>query len=538
MGGLLFAEPAKAVCTCYDTLGSAFAQASHKDDFVTEESACYATCQTELKDLLKDPKGSGGYSVDQSAYDAAIAEAEAYAKVAQALSESAAYESDGLCSCYCGTKGRGAVVQQGRYESSNICKSICDKGNEEFSVCVFEAAQSPFYNGLCWSSGDCAASNGGEWGSEQPAECASGDHYCYPPAEAVILSTSIGGTTQVFNIGSYINLIYTYGLGTASIIAVVMMMIGGAQYIIGSGTGGEAVAAAKTRITNAVTGLALLFCIYIILYAVNPDLTVFKTIQMPRIKPSLFVQGSCQTYIDKGYKVKSSGGGTSCGYTGVVFADPNDISMSEECQYDKCTTTGQVCANLDEGYKCMSCADGNSAAVAKGLTVNAQSCSSLSPKPDTSQSSKGSEIFNFCKVVQDEALFSTDADVCALVTVDCSAIKNCWSYGHSRVNDGKYIETSEANDEAYYDLCLDNPCPQITGSCTPIDAEEYGGLLQMTVGANSFRRYFEDNPDKTISSEYVLSQDDVQMSFAEQVTGSNFSFGSSDVACAPSALIK
>jgi len=67
------------------------------------------------------------------------------------------------------------------------------------------------------------------------------------------------GFLYVDFISEYINSIYNYLLGAGAIIAVVMIMIGGVQYMIGSSVG--SIDSAKKRITNAATGLVLLLYI-------------------------------------------------------------------------------------------------------------------------------------------------------------------------------------------------------------------------------------------------------------------------------------
>lgn len=89
-----------------------------------------------------------------------------------------------------------------------------------------------------------------------------------------------GGKIIVAFLPEYIAGVYRYALGIAAIFAIVMIMVGGVQYIIGSGTGGESASAAKTRIVNAVTGLVLVLAAYTILYVVNPKLTSFESLEI------------------------------------------------------------------------------------------------------------------------------------------------------------------------------------------------------------------------------------------------------------------
>lgn len=89
-----------------------------------------------------------------------------------------------------------------------------------------------------------------------------------------------GGDIIIQFLPEYIAGVYRYALGIAAILAVVMIMIGGVQYIIGSSTGSEAVTAARTRITNAITGLVLVLSAYLVLYVVNPNLTAFDALEI------------------------------------------------------------------------------------------------------------------------------------------------------------------------------------------------------------------------------------------------------------------
>lgn len=86
------------------------------------------------------------------------------------------------------------------------------------------------------------------------------------------------GKLQISFLPEYINGLYRYLLGAGAIIAIVMIMIGGAQYILGSGLG--SIEAGKKRITNAVTGLVLLLAAFTLLYIVNPSLTEFGSVEV------------------------------------------------------------------------------------------------------------------------------------------------------------------------------------------------------------------------------------------------------------------
>jgi hypothetical protein len=96
-----------------------------------------------------------------------------------------------------------------------------------------------------------------------------------PALEAGVLSSNF--------IGTYVSGVYKFLIGFAFVIAVVMIMIGGLQYVIGASTG--EIGKAKERIKNAVVGFVLLLFVYVILFTVNPNLTVFEELAIEVILP-------------------------------------------------------------------------------------------------------------------------------------------------------------------------------------------------------------------------------------------------------------
>lgn len=90
--------------------------------------------------------------------------------------------------------------------------------------------------------------------------------------------SAAGETTLSINyLGDYIAGVYKYLLGVSTLIAIVMLMIGGLQYSIFQED------KAKTRIKNAVTGLVLLLSTYLILTIVNPRLVLLGPIELTSI---------------------------------------------------------------------------------------------------------------------------------------------------------------------------------------------------------------------------------------------------------------
>lgn len=83
-------------------------------------------------------------------------------------------------------------------------------------------------------------------------------------------------------IGEYVTGVYKFLIGFAVTIAIVMMMVGGLQYVIGASSG--EIGKAKDRIKNAIVGLVLLLFVYVILFTVNPQTTLFSSLELKYIK--------------------------------------------------------------------------------------------------------------------------------------------------------------------------------------------------------------------------------------------------------------
>ena len=83
-------------------------------------------------------------------------------------------------------------------------------------------------------------------------------------------ATFENGFLTVNYIGEYIAAIYQYLLGAGALIAVVLIMIAGMQWVLARGDSG-AIEKAKKRITDATTGLVLLLFAYTIAAFVSPS---------------------------------------------------------------------------------------------------------------------------------------------------------------------------------------------------------------------------------------------------------------------------
>lgn len=104
-------------------------------------------------------------------------------------------------------------------------------------------------------------------------------------------------------IGEYIQAVYNWLIPAAALLAVVMMMIAGLQWMLARGDSGK-IGNAKTRLRNAVVGMVLLLTAYSITYIVDPELLTYDSLKLAYIDPVAYVNES----IDFPDSTASSGG--------------------------------------------------------------------------------------------------------------------------------------------------------------------------------------------------------------------------------------
>ncbi len=110
-----------------------------------------------------------------------------------------------------------------------------------------------------------------------------GAGHCYAKSKPVRLIVPIGGRDTVLDLGDYLAAIYTYSLSIAGILATILMMVGGFQYLTGQPKEG------RERILQAIGGMLITFLAYLILQTVNPALVVLKLPQVQVVKRVDFV---------------------------------------------------------------------------------------------------------------------------------------------------------------------------------------------------------------------------------------------------------
>ncbi len=81
-----------------------------------------------------------------------------------------------------------------------------------------------------------------------------------------------GQNAPPVSLSQYLNAVYKIGIILAAVLAVLMITIGGIQYVLAGGSI-TSTETAKDTIWQAIYGLLLVLLSYLILYVINPDLT-------------------------------------------------------------------------------------------------------------------------------------------------------------------------------------------------------------------------------------------------------------------------
>jgi hypothetical protein len=197
--------------------------------------------------------------------------------------------------------------------------------------------------------------------------------------------TKTGRHVRMNFIGEYISAMYRWLIGVAVVFAVVMIIVSGIQYML-SGGSKQGITKLRENITNSLMGLALLLGSYMILYTINPQLTVLKSINVSSVSmvpintentvsdiqslnlPAPPANGSMGTnnvpyFSQRAYENSNYG---ICGTVKTSGCGPTSMAMVLK-YYKVNTTPPEVAANFAaEGYR--GCTKNATAPECKGCT--------------------------------------------------------------------------------------------------------------------------------------------------------------------------
>jgi len=121
-------------------------------------------------------------------------------------------------------------------------------------------------------------------------------------------------------LAQYIAAIYQYMVGAATLLTVVMIMYGGFRWITAAGDAGK-IGQARETIVSAVIGLAIALGSYTILALINPDLVVFKALQLTQIEEEEFTVNVENGGIEQGQGITTEGSGERHDWSYTGFDD-------------------------------------------------------------------------------------------------------------------------------------------------------------------------------------------------------------------------
>jgi len=163
---------------------------------------------------------------------------------------------------------------------------------------------------------------------------------------------------QIPWLAKYIGNMYKYGLVIGSILAVMMIMIGGIMYMVG-GLNPSMISRGKEFIVGAVTGLVLLLGSYVLLKTINPNLVELQPIEVEIIKEAKITMVNLCSELDAAKYVFD--GDMSCGNKVKFKAKDPGVDDSGECIGAVCpeTVPKKSCVpvnakDLNAGYACRS----------------------------------------------------------------------------------------------------------------------------------------------------------------------------------------
>ncbi len=429
------------------------------------------------------------------------------------------------CSCFCGNEAEGAFKVGSSFTDTNECLKVCKDFDDEAIGCFTNEADWPIKSNKCWTEEQCTGGiqegKGNTW-DDDIAACVHEPikmGYCYLAPRTLTTIIAISGDNTFASLADYINALYKYLVPVMSIVAIIMVMVAGLQYILSRGNP-SAVKQAKERIVQAVVGIILLLSAYTLARLLDPSLVNLEQLRVPMVKEVVLLdEGSkCETLALAGIEIDSVAGASfvdkTCSYekgavqgivTDMANVDPN-VSIGQwkegdKCDYSKCSQ-GSTCMSTG----CVECA---SVAIKGAWTEDATKWSATvnvpftDLTPSTNNCDLMSDTDNLCMYTAGgDTLLANFLPSCVSVPIECNKLKSdvkagtdsCALYG-SKIKEkqsywpwpnivGKNVlqeftmeEYAKVDPSIYETVCNSDPCElgAIGGmSCTFVATSDGG----------------------------------------------------------------
>ena len=397
-----------------------------------------------------------------------------------------------VCMCFCGTD---AGAEQVGELTSPECYGTCGDKGQIVAACAYTFEEYPAQNSNCFSKSECDKYNG-TLGEKPAPDCMSGQYYCYydsaKAGEEFGLAVSIGEVGSVKDLGEYIQVVYTWLMGAALLVAIVLTMVGGIQYVLAAG-GASSTQKAVERMKNSAVGLILLLSVHFILVIVNPAFVELDFNKVPLVKKVGYAPTTSCEYLEgniayasktytvengmaidspyadpniDGYEIEYTVSNAKCGNYGQVKVDPSGAELPEGtvCAFEYCEDEGDRCIGDGASAACLSCAD----ATSNNIQEFDKTTCSFFEKRDIVDSTGGMVQASYCNF--GDGVFSaaygglSTTQVCIQVDVSCPTIASCRSYddvwGYHHEDDKARLDhfNSEHSSNTFYQICEDDPC--------------------------------------------------------------------------------
>jgi len=221
----------------------------------------------------------------------------------------------------------------------------------------------------CFTVNDCVAARNGDpsgfYQSRETAQACQGETdahgtavgFCNPDTQ-VRTTISIGGVRVFANVGDYIQTIFRFGIAAIVLLSTIMIIVGGVQWMLpgnilttGTGDQQQSINQAKSRIKNALIGLAIGIFSITLLYQINPYLIHFRLPQTWMINQIALSSVQCNDNVGQSVSETADGAQIKaeealCGRTYILANASNN-----QCIGLSCPTDGETCVPLLDGKR-------------------------------------------------------------------------------------------------------------------------------------------------------------------------------------------
>lgn len=217
------------------------------------------------------------------------------------------------------------------------------------------------------------------------------------------------GNLQANFLAKYVDALYRFLIVAMAIVAVVMMMIGGLQYILARGHA-DAVKKAKERMANSVIGIILLLAAYNIAFLINPDTVRFESLAIKTIQ---YEEITAESYEEM----------TGYGQTGSV-ADADVITIPSDASSSHIIVATRENKIAQETYDALRTAASDfynvtqaDTSIGKGLNIRLTSAS-------RTVQHQAELFYEYCLVTKDsDSIYHCSTDTCNPTGASTTVVK-------------------------------------------------------------------------------------------------------------------